>query len=513
MSKVVKSTVWLMIAMLIAKVLGFGREIVLAATYGTSIYSDIYITAMNIPVIIFTAIGTSLGTTFIPLYFEVQNEKEEKDSLKFANNTFNIVMILSVILAIIGIIFAEPIVKIFAMGFKGESFVIAVKFTRILMLGTIFIGLSYVMTAYLQVKNEFFIPGIASTPKNIIIILSMILSIKYGIYVMVWGTLVGMFVEFLFQVPFAYKVGYKYNLYISLKDKYLRKMMLLVAPVFVGVAVNQVNALVDRTLASTLIEGSISALNYANKLNGFVIGLIIVSIGSVIYPMLSKLTSDNNNEKFVESVANSVNSVVLLVSPISVGAIVLAKPIVQLLFERGSFDSNAVAMTSSALVFYSIGLLGAGLRDILSKVFYSLQDTKTPMINGTLTVVLNIVLNILLIKHFAHNGLALATSISSIICIVLLFMSLKKKIGYFGQDKIIKVMLKSFIASCIMGVCAVIIYNILNSIISASFIFKAIILSISILVGAIVYAVIIILLKVEEVERMLETIKTKIKRR
>ena len=176
-------------------------------------------------------------------------------------------------------------------------------------------------------------------------------------------------------------------------------MSWLIGPVLIGVAVNQINTMVDRTLASTLVEGSISALNYANKLNGFVMALFITSVGAVIYPMLSKLSSEDNKEKFISSVVQSINSVILLVIPISIGAIVLATPIVKLLFQRGEFDARATSMTAIALIMYSIGMVAFGLRDIIGKVFYALKDTKTPMINGAIAMIMNIVLNIILVKY------------------------------------------------------------------------------------------------------------------
>ena len=289
MSKVAKATIGLMLATIIAKVLGFGRELVLAAVYGASMYSDAYLTAMNIPVVLFTIIGTTLGTVLIPMYFEVNNDLGEKKALNFTNNVFNIVIAICIVLAILGFIFTEQLVKVFAMGFEGQTLKIAIDFTRITIIGIVFTGLSYVMTAYLQIKNNFTVPGLISVPKNIIIITSIILSVKYNPYIMIWGTLLGIATEFLFQLPFAIKSGYKYQPYINIKDKYIKKMSWLIGPVLIGVAVNQINTMVDRTLASTLVEGSISALNYANKLNGFVMALFITSVGAVIYPMLSKL--------------------------------------------------------------------------------------------------------------------------------------------------------------------------------------------------------------------------------
>ncbi|WP_270942807.1 murein biosynthesis integral membrane protein MurJ [Romboutsia lituseburensis] len=505
MNKVAKATVALMIATIVAKVLGFGRELVLASSYGTSMYSDAYLTAMNIPIVIFASIGAALGTTFIPMYCDINNSLGEEEALKFTNNMFNLVATICLLLAIMGFIFAKPLVKVFAFGFKAETFEIAVNFTKILIVGIVFTGLSFIMTAYLQVKNNFIIPGIVSVPKNIIIILSILLSITYGPYIMIWGTVVGMATEFIFQIPFAIKEGYKYNLYVNIKDEYIKKAAWLIIPVIIGVGVNQVNAMIDRTLASTLVEGSISSLNYANKLNGFVMGLFITSISTVIYPILSNLSLDKNRGEFTNSVVQGINTVVLLVTPISIGAMVLATPIVRLLFQRGEFDERATNMTAIALIMYSIGMIAFGLREVLGKVFYSLHDTKTPMINGVMTMVINIVFNLILIKYLKHAGLALGTSLSSILGIIFLFKSLNKKIGYFGQDKILKIIFKSIIAAIIMGFSTYLTYKISNDIVKN----EVITLIVSIIVGALTYGISALVLKIEEVNIIINILKNK----
>ena len=510
MSNIVKNTLGLMIVTIIAKVLGFGRELVLASSYGASMYSDAYLTAMNIPLVLLTIIGTTIGTVLIPMYFEVNHDLGEQKALKFTNNVFNIVIAICILLSILGFIFTEPLVKIFAMGFEGETLNVAINFTRIIIISIVFTGSSYVMTSYLQIKNNFTIPGIISVPKNIIIITSIILSVKYNPYIMIWGTLIGIAIEFLFQLPFAIKSGYKYQLYINIKEKYIKKILWLIGPILIGVGVSQINTMVDRTLASTLVEGSISALNYANKLNEFVMALFISSVASVIYPMLSKLSNEDNKEKFTSSVVQSINSVILLVIPISVGAMVLAIPIVKLLFQRGEFDARATSMTAIALTMYSIGMVAFGLREILGKVFYALQDTKTPMRNSVIAVVMNIVLNIILVKYLKIAGLALATSISAIICIFLLFGSLKKKMDYFGQDKIIKTTIKSIISAIIMGIVTYFIYDSVSSLLGIGFIKEAISLAVSIGIGAITYGILVILLKVDEVNIITSMIKKKL---
>lgn len=510
MSKLAKATFALMLVTVLSKVLGFGRELALTYVYGASSTADVYITAVSIPTVLFASIGTALATTFIPLFYEVDKSKGRNESLKFANNVFNIIIISSIILAIAGFIFAEPLVKIFAMSFTGDKLALAVDFTRIMIFGVIFIGLSNIMTSWLQINDNFTIPGMIGFPYNIFIILGILLSSKGNINIMAIGTLIGIASQFLFQLPFAIKYGYKYKSYINIKDEYIKKMMWLIVPVFIGVGVNQINAIVDRSLASMLGDGIITVLNSANRLNGFVLGLFIATIAAVVYPSLSKLSNEDNKEKFAETVAQTVNSVTLLIIPISVGAIVLAEPVVRIVFERGAFNSQATHMTAIALACYSIGMIGFGLRDILSKVFYSLKDTKTPMINGALSMMMNILLNILFIQHLGYIGLALATSLSALICIVLLFLSLKKKIGYFGQDKILKTMIKSLIAAIVMGIITLVVYKFMYNLIGTGFIKEAISLGGSVLVGTISYGTIAYLLKIEEINTLIGMLKNKL---
>lgn len=511
MSNLAKSAFWLILVTMGSKVLGFLRDIVLGYFYGTSAYSDVYITAMNIPLVVFVVIGTALTTTFIPLYNEVLENEGEKGAIKFSNNIIGIVVILSLILSVVGYIFSEPLVKLFAMNFEGEKLKLTVHFVRIMIVGIVFIGISNIMTSYLQIKGNFIIPGMIGFPNNIIIIISIILSVSMNnLDILAIGGLVGMISQLIIQVPFAIKEGYKFKLYINLKDKYLKKLLWLVVPVLIGVAVNQVNTMVDRSLASGLGDGIITALDNANKLNGFVLAIFISTLSVIIYPTLAKLSSEDDREKFEESVSTTVNCVCLVILPATIGAIILATPIVRILFQRGAFDEQSTILTSTALAFYSIGMIGFGLRDILGKVFYSLKDTKTPMVNGVIAVILNIILNLILSKIMGHAGLALATSLSAIICILLLFFSLKKKIGYYGQDKIMITFIKSLSASIIMGIVVYYMYKLCISLLGIGFIYESISVGIAILSGIIVYAITITILKVNEINIFINMVKKKI---
>lgn len=503
-----QKTIVLMIVTMLGKALGFVKEQFLASSYGATAYSDAYLVSLNIPLVIFSSIAVALATSYIPVFSSIRSESGEREANRFTNNLINIVAIICIIFSILGMVFTEQLVKIFAMGFEGETLQLAITFTRIMMFGIAFIGINDILSPYLQVHDNFAVPGLLGIPYNIIVISSILLSLKYGINVLVIGTVVAIISKVVVQLPFAMKIGYRYKPILSFKDKDMKRFMYLVAPVFIGVGVNQINGLVDRTLASTLAEGSISSLNYANKLNEFIMAMFIASITTVLYPTLVKIAHDRN--QFIKWIVKSINSVILLIMPISVGAIILSKPIIRVLFERGAFTERDTNMTAIALVFYSIGLIGLGVREVLSRIFYSLHDTKTPMINGTIAMGCNIVLNIVLIKYMKFAGLAFATSLSSIICTVLLFINLRRKIGKFGLNKIVIVFGKSAIAACIMAVGVSLSYNYILGILGSGLIQQLLSLFISVGIGGIVYLSSIVVFRISEVEEAIEFIKGRI---
>ncbi|MEG0844242.1 MAG: murein biosynthesis integral membrane protein MurJ [Romboutsia sp.] len=510
MNKLVKATTILFLITILSKFFGFFRETILVSIYGASMISDAYITSMKIPSTLFAIIASALSTTFIPIFCDIDKNEGKEKSLKFANNVFNIVILLSLFLAIIGFIFAEPLVKVFAIDFDGEKLKLTVQFTKIMVFSMIFIGLNSMMTCWLQIKEKYHIPGLMGFPYNIIIIASILISVKVDIEILAIGTLLAIISQFLFQLPYASKCGYKYELYVNFKDENIKKIIYLLLPVIIGVGVGEINGIIDGTLASTLGDGIITVLNSANKLNDFVTGLFIATIISVIYPILSKL-SQSNEKEFKKIIIQSINILLLLLIPISIGAIVLSVPVVRVVFERGKFDYNSTILTAQALKYYAIGITAGGITTVLNRVFYSMQDTKTPMINSVISIIINIVLNLILINYMGHRGLALATSISAIIRVILLFRKLKLRIVDFNQNLIIKTMTKSLIASIIMGGITYISYIILKASIGISFIGELIILFIPILIGAIIYSIIITNMKIDEVNIILDIIKLKLK--
>ncbi|KAB3529701.1 murein biosynthesis integral membrane protein MurJ [Alkaliphilus serpentinus] len=502
-----KATLIIIILTIVSKLFGFSRDVVLSYFYGASNISDVYLIAYTIPGIIFSFIGTGIATSFIPLYSDIDRRNGTRRADLFTNNLIIVLLILCGIFVFIGYYFSYPIVRAFAMGFDNTTLELAVKFTRITVFGIFISVVIHIFTSYLNLKNNFHIPALVGIPNNIILIISIWLSVKLNIILLPIGVVVSLLAQLFLVLIYVNKNGFKFNLQLDIKDENLRKLVYLALPVVIGVSVNQINVLVDRTIASALVVGGISALNYANRLNAFIQGIFVMSIATVMYPLISKMVVDNNIKGLKKALSDAITGINLIVLPVTIGSMTFTNQVISLLFGRGAFDSQAIILTSSALFFYSLGMVGFGLREILSRAFYSMQDTKTPMINAAIGMVLNIILNIVLSRYLGIGGLALATSIAAIFTTALLFISLRKKIGPFGMKQISISFLKILIASLLMGVLAKLSFNYLTSTLSQN-----LSLLTAIGVGAVSYFGIIYFMKIEDVDVMIGAIRRKLGR-
>ena len=516
MSKAARATVLLMIVTIVSKILGLFRDSVLASAYGTGRYAAVYSTANSISTILFAVIGTALATSLIPLYNKLASEDSTERAMGFLNSVVNLVVIVCLSIAGLGIIFAGPLVKVFAPGYQGDVYTLCVQYTRILLPSIVFVGLANIFTSYLQIKKRYVIPGFIGMPYSIIIIVSIYLSLKTSPMVLVIGTLIAISAKALFQLPFVYKEGYRYRPKINLKDPVMKDMMILILPVVIGVGANQINSIVDKSLASLLGTEVVASFSYAIKLYEFVQALFITSILAVIYPRLSSMIVSDRMDSFLNSLKKTMNVIIVALVPIIVGCIVLSRQIVEVLFQRNAFTSKDTTMTASILWIYVIGILAFALRDVLTRGFYSMEDSKTPMINSIISIVFNISLNLILVKPLGYKGLAIATAVSAYIGLLLFNRSMRKKIeGYSSRDNYI-VFLKSLFAALIMGLGVKLVYGIVASSLVGGLLFKLIALASAVGVGVIVYALIMHFLRVEEYEMIFDmffgVVKKKVKR-
>lgn len=503
-----KIALLIMALTMLSKVFGFGREITLSYLYGATGISDAYLIAITIPSVIFGFAAAGIAAGYIPMYSKIIKNEGEIEANRFTNNLINILMVICTLIILMGLVFTEQLVKMLAYGFEGKTLDLAVRFTKISLMAIYFTGIVTIVSGYLQIKKDYIIPALIGLPFNLLVILSIVLSTKTNNSILALGFVISVASQMILMIPSLRKNKYHYKLVFDVKDKHIINMAYIALPIILGVSVNQINVLVDRTIASQIAVGGISVMNYAYRLNGFVQGMFVSSIATVVYPMISKMAAEKNMDGLKSSLSEAITGINLLVIPATVGAMVFAVPIVSILFGRGAFDSQAVSMTAHALFFYAIGMAGMGLREIVSRAFYAMQDTKTPMINALIGTVLNVVLNIILAYYMGIGGLALATSITALFTTAVLFYSLRNKIGPFGMKQITISFLKILFASLVMGGAAKCTFKCLTYRMSPNLMLIA-----AIGVGAIIYFALIYFMKIEDIDVIVNGIKRKLGQR
>ncbi len=494
----------LMVLTIVSKIVGFGRELALSYTYGASSVSDAYIVALSIPGAIFGMIVAGIMVGYIPMYSKLKTQKGDIDANRFTSNVLSLLLLFSSLVLGVGLLFTENIVKVFATGFSPAVLNQTVQFTRITFFSILFTGIIQIFTGYLQVNDKFLVPSLLGFPANFFIISFIFLSKGRNPNLLVVGIVFGALAQILFLLPSIKKSGYTHTLKLDLKSPNIRELALMSIPIVLGSSVHQINVLIDRTLASQLETGGISALNYAERLNGFVQGIFVVSIVTVLYPMISKMVASGDLKGVKKSISEALVSISLLVIPVTIGILIFSTQIVTVLFGYGAFGDKAIQLTSSALFFYSVGMISIGFQNVLVKVFYSMEDTKSPVFISMLGVGVNVTLNVILSKVFGLGGLALATSLASVFVTALLFIKLRKKIGAFGMRETALTFVKIIFASSVMGVAAKLVYGLLEPSLGLTLSFAG-----AVGVGAVLYVGLIFVLKIDEVTDLLEAIRKK----
>lgn len=509
-----KNTVIFVTITFISKFVVFFRESILAAKLGATYITDIYVFSSGITMMLFESIGIALSTVFIPTLMDYVSKNDLKKRNKFANNIINCVIVISIMLTIFSMIFTKEIVLLFAPGFfyKYPTGVlnIAIATMRFMLVSLIFISVQNVFTGILQTHKRFTIPSLTTIVSSMVLIIYLLIfNTKYGIIGLTMAVVIGYFIQLLMHIPIYIRLGYKYEFYINLKDNAMKKVAFLLVPVLIGSSVSQISFLVDRMFASLVSEGALSIMNYATKLNFLAYSIFGYAISTVIYPNLSSYYSSNNVQAFKKSLIRGINFVNVIMMPATLGMIVLRYPIIQLVYKHGIFDDKAMNSTAMAMVFYSPGMIAYGIRDILNKAYYSIKDTKTPMIYSVIGVCVNIVLNFLLVSKMGINGLALATSVSAIITTILLLTNIISKLD--GNIKTIVIeIIKTSIASILMAIVVSLIYKHSYIFVNNNIVLELCFLCLYTIVGIVIYVVLLKCLKVDEYFYIETLVKSKI---
>ncbi len=487
-------------SMLLSKLLGMVRDIILASLYGTeSIEAIAFSTASRIPLLFFDiALGTAVTAAFIPIYNEFLQKGEKKKAYDFSNAFITLVAIVTLVMVIVGGIFSSFVVKLIAGGLDANQLTLAASLVRILFPAIFTTGIAFCFVGILQSHGEFIIPAIISLVSNAFLILYLVfVKDKFGVWGIAAAMLIGYTLQIAVQLPALKKAGYKIKLKNPIGDDSIKRVCLLALPIIVSAWVQPINAMININLASSLNNGAaVPALDYANKLYVILVGVFTYTITNLTFPSLSRLSAANDTEKYAYVVRKSVKYVVFIIGPIMAGFILMATPIIRVFYERGAFDASSTYLTSIALTFYSIGMVGFGINEVMNKAFYSLKDGKTPMRCAAFGIAVNIAMSIILVVFFKKGlwALALSASVSANLIGFLLLYLLNKKVKNIFTKDLFTAIVKTLISIAVMSIAVIFVKNIIAPYGMNKY-FELIIPSAS---GAVLYVIMCVILKNEE---------------
>lgn len=424
-----KSSIGTILITMISRVLGLFRGSLIAYYFGSSYMTDAYFSAFKISNFFRQLLGEgALGNSFIPLYNQKCEQEGEESGKRYIYSVLNLVFLFSFLVSVLMILLASPMIDAIVVGFSEETKSLARVLLQIMSFYFLFISLAGMMGAILNNYGDFVIPASTSIFFNLaIIICGIVFADSYGIYALAFGVLVGGLLQFLIVFFPLYKKLGGYSFRISWKDPYLLLLGKRLIPMLLGVVARQVNAIVDQFFASFLAVGGVTALENASRVYLLPVGVFGVSLSNIIFPKLSKSSAKKNYASMARDLVKGMNLLIFFIVPSTIVCTFYAKDMIRLLFSYGRFDEKAVQVTAEALLYYSLGLYAYVGVQFVSKAFYALGDNRRPAQFSMFAIVINIALNILLIKHLEYRGLALATAIASWVNFGLLVYILKKK--------------------------------------------------------------------------------------
>ncbi len=430
--KVFRATALVTIVIIASKLVGFARDMITAGYFGTGLENEAYVASYSLfylPIFLFNSCITS---TLIPLYTRARERSGESAANRFASNAMNIFALAGIVASVVLYALAAPLIHLTLPGFDAEKVALTTRLTRIMALSLLFNVTSIVMSTLLNAREKYVAAQLTGFPISIGIIgAAVFFSKKYGIEAVAWGVFAAGAMQVLIQIP--YLLGwFRYSPRIDFSDPQFKRLLALAVPAVLSMAISELNHMIDSFFASMIDDRALSALNYAYKLIIFVSGVLVVPITTVMFSKLSRLVVLRDRAGVVSTVKNALEGVAVIVMPITAISVVMSDDIVRFAYARGAFGNESVHVTAGAFLFFIIGVLAFGLRDLLSRAFHSMQDTRTPFRVTLIALLLNTLLDWVLGHYMGINGLALGTSLVGFMAVTVMFILFRRRMGQFG---------------------------------------------------------------------------------
>ncbi|MBN2043826.1 MAG: murein biosynthesis integral membrane protein MurJ [Anaerolineales bacterium] len=500
-----------MAGFVLSNLAGLARQILIADLFGTQGVIDAYYAAMGVPDMIFAlAAGGALASAFIPTLTEFLSNQDHQGGWQLTSSIANLIVLVMAVVGAVVFVFAQPVVEVFVSPqAPADQQMMTVELLRILLVSPIILGLSGLITGVLQANQSFVLPSLSSTLYWIGVIIGLVFFVpQIGIYGLAWGTILGALLHLGVQLPGLRKLpGIRYSPSLGLQNPAVRQVGRLMLPRLFGAAIVHLNFLVSINMTSGMPAGSLTAFKNAYMLMTMPQVVIAQGIANAAFPTFSTQAARGKLDELRGSLASTMRSILLLSLPAALGLILLRVPLVSILFQRGEFDQRSLTLTAWALLWFSVGLVSHSLLEIVVRAFYAMQDTRTPVMVGAAAMGLNVVFSLTLPGVFTrlgwlpHGGLALANSLATTLEVGVLLWLMRKRLNGLRGDYVLIGAVKSTAAAAVMSAALVWWVGSLGGR-SVWLVGMG-----GILVGGLVYWIVLILLRVDEISTLLQAVR------
>ncbi len=459
------------LATITSRILGLARDQVLAFYFGAGDANDAFRVASRIPNLVRDLFAEgAMSAAFVPTFTRQLTLHGREKSWRLASSVINALLLVTGVIVVLGIIFAAPLVRLFASDFSAVpgKLELTIYLTRIVFPFLTLVAVAAVLMGMLNSLGHFFVPALSPAMFNVAVVVMSLGLIPFSdalgvqpITIVAIATLVGGLGQLVIQWPPLRKEGFRYQPVLDFKDEGLHKVLLLMGPGTIGMAATQINVFVNTVLATGEGTGAVSFLDFAFRLMYLPIGLFGVSIATAATPAISRMVAEQDFGRIRSTLASALGLMLFLNLPATVGLIVLAVPIVSVIFEHGQFTSSDTINTAAALQLYAIGLIGYSIVRIISPTFYALGRSRVPVMVSVASVLVNIVLNVMLVQSLGYRGLALGTSITAILNASVQLFLLRRELHGMEGTRIAKSFARVIVASAVMGVVTWITYQLM----------------------------------------------------
>jgi putative peptidoglycan lipid II flippase len=457
-------------ATMTSRILGLVRDQVLAYFFGAGDAMDAYRVGFKIPNLFRDLFAEgAMSAAFVPTFTRYVAESGKEAAWRLGNNVINALLVTTGLLVLLGILFATPIVAAIAGRYGSveladgtNKLTLTVTLARIMLPTLTLIAVAAAVMGMLNSLRHFFIPALSPAMFNVVTIVLAVgvipfapaLGIDQPIVIIAVATVLGGVAQLALQWPTLRREAFRYRPVLDWKDPGLRRVLVLMGPGTIGLAATQLNVAVNLFLATREGTGAVSWLEYAFRIMYLPIGLFGVSIATAVLPTVSRHVLEKDTGASRRTIADGLSLMMMLNFPATIGLMVLAIPIVRVIFEHGRFSAADTAATAVALRYYAIGLIAYSIVRIASPTFYALGRNRVPVIVSIFTVVVNATLNIILVRTMGYVGLALGTSIAAIFNACTLLVLLRRYLGGLDERRIVSSLVRIAVASVAMGVAA-----------------------------------------------------------